>query len=229
MQVGRAGLRGPPPDTLQGRDHVQGGEEPALGCLVGTFKVEEQRDCTWAAVVLRRPVAEVEHWFPTLADERALVSVSSGEMGFTATQHSGIFRVESLLPSPVRSTPAGEQAGRGAARLAGRAPRSPRHPPPRARPLSGSTSAPPRGDLREASRARSRGQGVGWGWACAWSRPHPRRTQVPRPRARRRGSGRAGRGCAGRQLRSRFPSRTLGVPPAPRRPLESGRGVFNGV
>lgn len=146
MQVGRAGLRGPPPDTLQGRDHVQGGEEPALGCLVGTFKVEEQRDCTWAAVVLRRPVADVEHWFPTLADERALVSVSSGEMGFTATQHSGMFRVESLLPSPVRNTPASEQAGRGAARLPGRAPRSPRHPR-RARALCRAARARRRGEI----------------------------------------------------------------------------------
>ena len=115
---------------------MQGGEEPALGCLVGTSKVEEQRDCTWAAVVLGRPVADVEHWFPTLADERALVSVFSGETGFTATQHSGIFRVESLLPSRVRSTPAGGQAGKGSSEAGGVRTAVPSAAPPRARPLS---------------------------------------------------------------------------------------------
>jgi hypothetical protein len=38
--VGRAGLRGPPGDIQQSCD-VQVGEELALGCMVGTSKIEE--------------------------------------------------------------------------------------------------------------------------------------------------------------------------------------------
>lgn len=44
-----ARLGGPPRDIQQGCD-VQVGEELALGCMVGTSKVEERKDFNWAAL-----------------------------------------------------------------------------------------------------------------------------------------------------------------------------------
>lgn len=49
VQVGGAGLRGPAGNIQQGGD-VQVGEELALGCMVGTSKVEEGKDFNWATL-----------------------------------------------------------------------------------------------------------------------------------------------------------------------------------
>lgn len=49
VQMGCAGLRGPAGDIEQGCD-VQVGEELALGCMVGTSKVEEGKDFDGAAL-----------------------------------------------------------------------------------------------------------------------------------------------------------------------------------
>lgn len=54
---------------LRGHGQVQSGEEPARGFMVGTLTEEEQKHCIRASLVLKRPIADGEHWFPILADE----------------------------------------------------------------------------------------------------------------------------------------------------------------
>lgn len=69
--MGGAGLGGPAGNIQQGCD-VQVGEELALGCVVGTSKVEEGKDFNRATLVIGWSVGDAENGLSTLAEEASL-------------------------------------------------------------------------------------------------------------------------------------------------------------